>query len=1115
MAAERQFQSRGYGRIIICAVAIVLSGSYLFAAADRGTSELARYRVFSLRHISAEQGKKYLAEAQIGTVSQLPSPNTLLVTAKPQELIKATAILKLVDTEEQFVIKAISPASEVENLPSNEQIAAEVGNISIGTFPDPPTSTSKTKAIIDVHEDEVIAIAPAGQVERIVSAIEQLQKAKAPTPRPSESDRLGEPEAGMTPEVELERAEAELERITSSSKSQEVGTEAEDVESDELFSGLLDLLAETEKVAARQTQRPVKPSEAAPVVTVPEQKEPSRPSRPEQIKEPTFQAARQPRQPQQVETVVKAPEVKEVAERPEPELQPEPAPGQVAVETERLGEEVVEPAPEIRSYEPEVTLNGNEMLELDLPQKLEIVDLLSLVGEYLHLDYMYDPDKVKGSVTLRLRGPIKVKDLYSLLESVLKFRGFVMTRKVNLVTIVPAVEALNIDPTLLSDEDRVRLGDVIITRVFRLKHINTASAQNLLTGMKLGASITPIPDTGTLIVTAYAYRMARVEELLQMVDKPGKPKQFKFRQLRYTMAETLAPKIKSLAEQLGTVSITISASAAARPERGRRPPAKPAPKPSPAAAKPTVYLDADERTNRILMIGLEEQLVVVEGLIDALDVQQQDLRTLRLYDIQYVGAEEVREKLGEIGIIGVAVGRRTTAARAAPSKSTKTTTPRITTPATREGLEEEPQVVIIESTNSLLVNATAEQHARVAMIIGYVDSETLELAIPYEIYSLENQDPEDLAEVLQKLIQETIKDKEGKVEKTIKKIEEDIVIVPDENTFSIIVYASKKNQEWIGKLIKKLDKRRPQVLIDVTLVEISRSDTFTYDLDIVTKFADLSPGGTMDKLTALLSPEGVGFPRHTITEATTTAGTGTGFYADRHIQAILGIMQQKGYGRVLAQPKILVNDNETGNINTENTTYVSRSASTTTTEGDPIISSSFTFDAFASGIDLNITPHISEGDLLRLEIQMTRSNQASAQTPGPGTNINQPPPDKTENKISTIVTVPDKSTIILGGILQLDQAKNGTKVPILGDIPLLGGLFRSTVNNSIDTKLYIFVKANILRPSETEAGLPELERISERKRAAFERAEREFQEYEDWPGVKPEPVDPLRVLEAE
>jgi len=125
------------------------------------------------------------------------------------------------------------------------------------------------------------------------------------------------------------------------------------------------------------------------------------------------------------------------------------------------------------------------------------------------------------------------------------------------------------------------------------------------------------------------------------------------------------------------------------------------------------------------------------------------------------------------------------------------------------------------------------------------------------------------------------------------------------------------------------------------------------------------------------------------------------------------------------------------------------------------------------------------------------------------------PPDYTTSNLTTIVTVPDGSTIILGGLTKLKQSKAGSKVPLLGDVPLVGGLFRTISNSDEASKLYIFVKANILRPDETAEGLAQLRRISERDRAAFEKAERKFQAKEDWPGIEPEPMDPLRVLEAE
>jgi len=1001
MMLKGQLRYGLYVKLCLATVMCAFWAGPVFAA-QQPASEPTQYKIFALKHISPERGRQYLAQANLGTVSQLPGASVLLVTATPGELTRAAAVLKVVDSEQEFVIKAISSASKAGSLPSNEQIAAEVGDISIGTFASPPENKTGAKAIIDVHKGFVVAIAPAGLFEKIVSAISTIE--------PS-----------------------------------------------------------TERVAEEPVTEPVEPNEPNAVATAPEPK----------IKTttPKTKTAR---------TIAGA-----------------------------------------ALYEPEPLPNGDEVLNLSLPEKLDIVHLLGLVGEYLNLDYMYDPTLIKGEVTLKLhgklRGAMRVKDLYPLLESVLKFRGFAMTRKGNLVTIVPVAQVLEIDPTLRTEKNKLEHGDVIITCAFQLKHIDTTSAVNLLSGMKLGTSVTPIPDTATIIVTEYAYRMSRIQELLEMIDKPGVPRQFRFRQLKYTMAKTLAPKVKSLAEQLGTVSITVAATTAAPPVPGmppsRIPPTLPMVRPTaPAAAgaQPTVYLDADERTNRILMIGVEEQLTVVEGLIESLDVAQQDLRAMKLYKIEFVDADEVKKKLQELGVIGGAVetpsritgGPRVTAATAEGAQAAQSPvsrTPGATSSQTTEALVEAPQVVVLASTNSLLINATPEQHTQIAAIIKYVDSETKADVIPYKIYKLENQKPEDLTQVLEKLIQETTKDKEGKIEKVVKRTEEEIVIVPDKNTFCLIVYASKKNQEWIGSLIKTLDQRRPQVLIDVTLVEVSRSDLFDLDLQLASKFPSLEPGAKMDVVGSIKEP----FLSTRSREVFSSPGTGVGegFYSDRHIQALLTAMQDKSYGRVLAKPKILVNDGQPGTIKTTDTTNVKLEEYIPGVLDKPDRTIS-RWEPYTAGITLTITPNISEGELMLLEVELIRSDFGDTPTAGS-------PPDKRESNIKSTVTVPDGRTIILGGLLKLNQSKGGSKIPILGDIPVAGGLFRSTSNTDRESKLYVFVKANILRPNDVAKGLPDLEKISDVNKMAFQKFEDEFQGYKDWPGIKPRPMNPQRVLEVE
>ncbi len=1009
-----------------------------------------RARIFSLRHIPAQKAKEYLTRLKIGdTISQLPVNNALIVTDSPLALIKATSVIKLIDVEleDEFVIKTIAQGTDASKMPSNQQIANLLGDVPIGTFLDPPI-THPAAAIIDIHNDNLVLLAPKQQLSRITQAIEQLRSAGAADTKP---------EKHIQPEVPTVSLPAEPNQEPEADK-----------DLNELFDKLLKSLDEAEKMALEEVPEPLKP--------------------PSELEE---QAGLPPSEPVQqgglkTEMPSAPPEVK-----PSEPAAIEPAPGLEAPEEfldESTQKAEIETIPPV--FEELIIPNGDEQLELDLPEKVDIISLLDLVGKYLNIDYLYDPIKIRGDVTLKVQGPLKVKDLYALLESVLKFKGFAMSRKGNLVTIVPISEALNTDPTLRVDGEAIKPGDVVMTRIFNLDYINTSTAKTLLTGMKLGTDIAELPETNQLIITEFTYRMGRIEQLLDLVDQPGEDREFKFRQLKYTMANTLTPKILTLVEQLDTVSISVATETPTPSRRTRRDRRRTAAPTTTTTQKPSIFLAPDERTNRILMVGNAEEIKLVEQLIDAFDVPQQDLRTIKEYEIQYVDAQEVVDTLNTLGIIS----KTTSAPVPRPGKAP---------PIPAEVLTEEAQFDILELTNSLLVNATAEQHAGIAMIIAYVDREPVKVSIPYEIYPLENQDPKAMAEVLNELVEKTVRDAEGKVQTKTKKA--DITIVADENTFSLIVYASKKNQEWIGNLIKNLDKRRPQVLIDVTLVEVDKADAFEYDLNIIANTERAVVGNVGSGLTALATgitdDLELGFNRDT-----THAGETRGFYSSKHIQALITAIQEKNYGRVLAKPKVLVNDNEEGKIITSATTNIAITGTSTT---DSTSITTKTFQPYSADIQLVITPHISEGDLLRLEVSMKREDF------DPDTLGEERPPDQTKSEINTTVTVPDGKTIILGGLIKLAQAKGGEKVPLLGDIPLVGALFRNVQNTSETSKLYIFVKANILRPGSDLMGLTQLEDISQKNRDAFERSEKEFQDYKNLPGFPTDKVDPLNVLEEE
>ncbi|MBN1126417.1 MAG: hypothetical protein JXA82_15535 [Sedimentisphaerales bacterium] len=942
--------------------------------------------------------------------------------------------------------------------------------------------------------------------------------------------------------------------------------------------------------------------------------------------------------------------------------------------------------------------NGEEELELTitLPEEVEISELVELVGKQLGLNYLYDPATVKGTVKIKIHdGKIKVRDTYALLEQVLKFKGLVMTRRDKLVTIIRENEAMKYDPAIRKPDDAILPGDVAVISVFELENISTNTAENMLKSMSLGLSFNSVAETQTLIVLDYAYRTERIREVINLIDVKGQKRLIVPRTLTYTIASKLAPKVQTLAGFLETIQVTVSEIPAAptpapptpttarTPTTTRAPTIRP-PTTSAARSEPqtadTVHLDTDDRTNRIFIIGLEDKVKIVEGLIDELDVPEQSLRTIKEYQIQYIDTAEVVEALHDLGVISTLPSTTQSATSPTRSPTTRTSTvrtavPRPTTPATGDTAEpDDPFISIRQSTNSLLINATAEQHAEIALVIAHVDVEqtdsrtiqeyeiqhvdaseiitTLEelgivqtqtrsstygstsrydsttsrptgttarpttptapgatapaaptapppgvtgeattaedivadypqiafleatnsllvsatprqhaaialiishvdreldqISTPFVVYALENQDPEELANTIGEVVNATLQAqaaqsgaaaagagaalpaRDSKIETRAKPTtggrrsdDFNITIVPDKATYSLIVYANKKNQQWISELIKTLDNYRPQVLLDVTLVEITKQDDFSYDLNILHSIPDLdhisgltgtiAPGTPPVTASSILSALNSASDRNRFIDFQSDSGDFTGFYGDNKIMALFSAMQTKKYGRIMAKPKLLVDDNQEGTIETKTTTYITRTRSSTQVPdtGAPFTTTDTTFEPYDASILLTIKPHISQGDNLRLEITLSRSDFVNFDS------SSEKPPDQAISDVQTVVTVPDSSTIILGGMDKVNQNKGGTKVPLLGDIPFLGGLFRSTGNTSSQNKLYIFIKAHILRPGDSLEGRDDLERISRINRADFEESEDEMQKYEDWPGIKPKPLDPLRVLDED
>ncbi|MBI1849339.1 MAG: hypothetical protein HYR85_03240 [Planctomycetes bacterium] len=302
--------------------------------------------------------------------------------------------------------------------------------------------------------------------------------------------------------------------------------------------------------------------------------------------------------------------------------------------------------------------------------------------------------------------------------------------------------------------------------------------------------------------------------------------------------------------------------------------------------------------------------------------------------------------------------------------------------------------------------------------------------------------------------------------------EGEIQIVAEPHTNSLLIRASKTQYSWIKELIADIDQRLPQVLIESAIVELTQDfkDVFGVELASIDARDDTPFGITGFGLTRLVNigsngqvdPNSTAFPNARIPTNLSTGGLTGGIFNANQFQVpfILQAVQTNSNANLLSMPSVLTNDNAGASItvSVQQTTTTSSVAGTGFAQGG--------FGGFVEApITLSISPHISSDDYLRLDltldVQSFTGTERQIQTGGGGVQI--VPSPKTQRRLQTQITVPNASTIVIGGLRQTNDADTVDKVPILGDLPLVGWLFRSTTTQRMQTTLYLFITPHILK----------------------------------------------------
>jgi type II secretory pathway component GspD/PulD (secretin) len=258
--------------------------------------------------------------------------------------------------------------------------------------------------------------------------------------------------------------------------------------------------------------------------------------------------------------------------------------------------------------------------------------------------------------------------------------------------------------------------------------------------------------------------------------------------------------------------------------------------------------------------------------------------------------------------------------------------------------------------------------------------------------------------------------------------------------------------DQLGELVAELDVQSPQVLVEAMIVSLTEAQTS--DLGV-----ELQKGFRRDELFfRLQSLFELGSPDPSASSLAQVPGTGfTSVVLDPgSFSGVLRALATVNDGRSLTIPKVLVNNNEQANLNSIlQTPYTSTSLSTSTS----ITSFGGTLDA---GTTIAVKPQITDGDMMLLEYSVSLSSFV-----GESADASVPPP-RQETSLSSVASVPDGYAVIIGGLEIESEGDSISKLPFLGDIPLLGALFQNKSTSNSRSRFFVFLRCSVMRNSMFE-----------------------------------------------
>jgi len=683
---------------------------------------------------------------------------------------------------------------------------------------------------------------------------------------------------------------------------------------------------------------------------------------------------------------------------------------------------------------------GNAKINIDFVDT-PITDLVKYMAEITGRNFILG-DKLSGKITIISHKPVTVAEAYEAFLSALSVAGYTTVTSGQATTIVALGDASS-TPLHVYEGDSIPYTDNFVTQIIQLENVSVSDMTTVVQGLaSKAAKIIPYAATNTLIITDAGSNIRKIYGIISKLDVASPKAKLEIIPLQNAQASD----VKTLIEQLYNVNSSSSSASSSSSSgsasdrissrrRRREAAAEDAPAPSSAsvttAGQEPKFIEkvlADERTNSIIVMANEEALEAIKALIAQLDVDVDPTSRAQIHVIylEHAKAEDVAQVLSQLSEGGTSSSRSSSSSTSRSAQNARNQA----TSRARAGQQQGGQQAEGGGDEGPFSNGTSA--------VAAFDS--------------------------------------------------GVRITSDENTNSLVIIATPDQFSILKQVIDKLDIRRKQVVIDAVILEMATTESNDVGLGYhfgsvnedtgTTSIASNQMGASSlglssDVLSGMaLGVFGQSFP------VTIPDLTGAGNDVTLNIPAFgvaLQALQSNSAVDILSAPTLMTMDNEEAKIIVGRNIPFPSSASYSSISNTPVIS----YQREDVALTLKVTPQINESNFVTLEVfqEVTEvEDNALGLDPTTAGFVTS------KRSAETTVVVKDNQTVVIGGLIGATDTETHSKVPVLGDLPLIGRLFRSKSIESRKTNLLIFLTPHVISDPED---LEEVYRIKVAQREQF------------------------------